>query len=143
LAIFDGLVRQFPGNPDIENGRTQCLAALKRPDETLALEDRSTMKYADGELDEPTVRRVILEKMLRGRSEMAQLQAAELACKLLGLFSEKGSEAPPHDGAEEESTSDTGDDGQDSVAEVEDEDSPVDSSFEAKRKSGSGGIFEL
>lgn len=88
LAIFDALIKQFPGNPDIENGRQQCLAALRRPQDTLALEDNSA-GYAttrQGGLDKDTVRRIVIEKMLRSPNEQVQLQAADLAARLLGMI---------------------------------------------------------
>ncbi|MDX9971888.1 MAG: hypothetical protein RBU21_02750 [FCB group bacterium] len=98
LAIFDGLAKQFPGNPDIENGRQQCLSALRRP--PAALEDNthgappqappSSREPLQGSFDEDTVRRVIVEKMLYGGTEAVQLQAAELAARLLGMFPEQG-----------------------------------------------------
>lgn len=99
LAIFDALAKQFPDNPDIENGRTQCMAALRRP--PMAIEDRTGGSAAaplrDGKLDEETVRRVILEKLLHGATESVQLQAAELAARLLGMFpnGHKPAEAEP------------------------------------------------
>lgn len=91
MAVFDALAKQFPGNSDIENGRTQCMTALRRP--KMQLEDRtggmsSMMSSAlhEGRLDRETVRLVILEKMLHGATETIQLQAAELAARLLGMF---------------------------------------------------------
>jgi hypothetical protein len=102
LAIFDALAKQFPGNPDIENGRTQCMTALRRTPG--ALEDMSGGASAaapkeerQGAFDEETVRRVVLEKMLYGSTETVQLQAAELAARLLGMFDRSGRkpEQPP------------------------------------------------
>lgn len=84
LAIFDILARQFPGNPNIDNGRQQCLSALKRP-HTLAIEDKGPKKD-EPQFDQETVKRIILEKMISGSTEAVQLQAAELACRVLGLF---------------------------------------------------------
>lgn len=87
LAIFNALARQFPGNPDIENGRSQCMSALRRP--RMALEHQGGA-VQNARLDEDTVRRVVLHKMLHGASETVQLQAAELAARLLGLLSPNG-----------------------------------------------------
>lgn len=92
LAIFNSLAKQFPGNPDIENGRAQCIAALKRPP-ALALENKAGAG-AEAKLDEPTVRNVVLDKLTRGSTEAVQLQAAELACKMLGLFGKNGHPSP-------------------------------------------------
>ncbi|MBI4557606.1 MAG: hypothetical protein HY706_08485 [Candidatus Hydrogenedentes bacterium] len=92
LAIFDSLTKVYPGNPDIENGRSQCINALKRP---LALEKKET-SLEGAKLDAQTVRKVVLEKMLAGNSEAVQLQAAELASKILGLCANgKAPEASP------------------------------------------------
>jgi len=82
LAVFNELVREFPGNSDIESGRVKCMAALHRTS-PLALEDLSTM---DGsELNEDTVRKVVLQKLLKSPREDVQLQAAALAVKILGM----------------------------------------------------------
>jgi len=93
MAIFNSLAKQFPGNPDIENGRAQCIAALKRPP-ALALEDKSP-GHVDPTLDEATVKDVVLEKLIHGSSETIQLQAAELACRMLGLFQKNGHVSAP------------------------------------------------
>lgn len=101
LAIFNGLAQQFPGNSEIERGRDQCLAALRgaggyegafSQDRYLSLPGGGA--EPNGQLDESTVRRVILERLLHSVSEQVQLQAAELACKLLGLL-EGGVQRPP------------------------------------------------
>lgn len=98
LAIFDALIQQFPGNPDIENGRLQCLNALRKGNRTYALDDKSGAvgsMYASGDLDEKTIRRIVTDKMLRGESEAVQLQAADIAARLLGLYGKaSGTEAP-------------------------------------------------
>ncbi|HOE67894.1 MAG TPA: hypothetical protein PLO62_15350 [Candidatus Hydrogenedentes bacterium] len=88
LAIFDDLLRRYPGNADIESGRRECLASLRRPQQTLALEDKGASSFGNAgeELNETTIRRIVLHKMLHGSTDAVQLQAAEIACKLLGLF---------------------------------------------------------
>lgn len=83
LAIFDSLAKQFPGNPDIERGRAQCIEGTRRP-ALPAPQNRHLLTQS--ELNEETVRRVILDKLLNGRSEAIQLQAAELAAKVLGML---------------------------------------------------------
>ncbi len=99
LAIFDDLARRYPGNGDIERARRECLAALRRPS-GLAIENRSGVAdrpedisasaarppVGDAELNAETVKRVVLEKLLYSPSETVQLHAAELACRMLGLF---------------------------------------------------------
>lgn len=85
LAIFDGLAMEYPGNPDIENGRVQCMAAISRPS-LGAPSGQSATRLPDGaRLDRATVKRVVLEKLLTGSNESIQLQAAEIAGKILGM----------------------------------------------------------
>ncbi len=107
LAIFDALVQQFPGNPDIENGRQQCLQALRKPQQTFALEDKTgpavgggsfggmASPAREGGLDKDTVRRIVIEKMLRSPNEAVQLQAADLAARLLGMLETHEEEQEP------------------------------------------------
>lgn len=87
LAIFNGLSRDFPDNPDIQNGRVQCERALKRPGagRRLALEDQS-QRLKDAVLDTDTVKRVVLEKLVAGETEAIQLQAADIAARILGMY---------------------------------------------------------
>lgn len=87
LAIFNGLARDFPNNADIQNGRIQCEKALRRPGagRRLALEDKSE-RLKDAVLDRETVERVVLEKLVAGESDAIQLQAAEIAAKILGMY---------------------------------------------------------
>ncbi len=101
LAIFNELARQFPGNSEIERGRDQCLAALRGGggNEGLPAHDGYRLpgggtEETSGQLDETAVRRIVLDKLLHGASDAVQLQAAELASKLLGLF-ENGAHRPP------------------------------------------------
>jgi hypothetical protein len=85
LAILDGLAQQYPQNPEIEHARFQCVQALQRP----RLQDPEEAREAveKGELTEEAVRRVVLEKLLKGggESDAVQLQAARLAADLLGM----------------------------------------------------------
>jgi hypothetical protein len=94
LAIFDALAREYPGNPDIQNGRQQCVAAMNRP--SLAVPPRAQLP--DGaELNTETVERVVLEKLLYGSTETVQLQAAEIAGRLLGIAVPVDKEKPDHE----------------------------------------------
>ena len=92
LAIFDSLAKEFPGNPDIDHGRMQCYKAMRRASLSYQPGAETTASTAGGagadapELDAGTVKKFILEKMLHGRTEATQLQAAELACKVLGML---------------------------------------------------------
>lgn len=87
MAIFTDLAKVYPDNPDIQNGHAQCMRALRRPPARrhLALEDKGA-RLENAVLDEDTVKRVVLEKLLAGDTESTQLQAAELACRILGMF---------------------------------------------------------
>ncbi len=121
LAIFNGLAREFPGNREIESGRAECLKALRDTGEQPVFGE-SALRLPGGTADgadfsEETVKRVVLDKMLHGASEMVQIQAAQLACQILGMLprpapesSAGGSEAR---GAEEreQAPSAVGDDG--------------------------------
>lgn len=87
LAVFDTLARDFPGNVDIQHSREACIKAMKSgtllsgSGRTLLLEAHS----GPVELDEATVKRVIVEKLLHGSTEEIQLRAAELAARILGM----------------------------------------------------------
>lgn len=99
LAIFDSLAKEFPGNPDIDHGRMQCYKAMRRASLSYQPGAETTASTAGvagqdaAELDAATVKRFILEKMLHGRTEATQLQAAELACKVLGILDGGGATA--------------------------------------------------
>lgn len=114
LAIFDSLAKEYRDNPDIEAARQQCLSALQEGrGGPLAIEDQasgsgwgSNMPALPEELDEETVRRVVIEKLLRGRTEEVQLRAAEIASRWLGMEAGHGEAhaadagaAPPLHGA--------------------------------------------
>jgi hypothetical protein len=86
LAIFDALLREFPGNPDIEHGRAQCLKAVNRP--ALPPPDPSAA-HTQAELSEDLVKRVVLEKLLYTSNELVQIQAADIAAKILGMYDRK------------------------------------------------------
>ena len=90
LAVFDGLATEFPGDPDIENAREECIKAMKMQ----ALPPVDSRRLIDeSELDEDTVRRVVLDKLLHGESDDVQLRAAELACTILGIDRRPGANA--------------------------------------------------
>jgi hypothetical protein len=89
LAIFSALTQQFPDDADIERSRIQCIQALRDPI-ALAIEHKPggpvITERADAEMDEETIKKFIMEKMLYGSNEMVQLRAAELASRILGLI---------------------------------------------------------
>ena len=84
LAIFNALAKEFPGNPEIERGRSICIERMRQTT-ALPLPGPHAHK-TDGSFDGDTVRQLVLEKMLHGGSEEVQIKAAELAAKLLGLL---------------------------------------------------------
>ncbi len=90
LALFDSLDREFPGDPEIEKGREECLKAIRRPQAALPHLDGSaaarTPEAGGGVLDVETIRKVVLERLLYSTSESVQIQAAELAMRLLGIY---------------------------------------------------------
>jgi hypothetical protein len=122
LAIFDALAKQYPGDQHIENGRIQCLNALKRPH--LALEHGGE-NLESAKLDEDTVKKVVLDKLLRGSTESVRLQAAELACKILGI-GPNGQPPEPDKGESDEVSAgaETEDESGDKAADSEDESGP-------------------
>jgi len=92
MALFNVLDGRYPGNSEIEKGRMLCLKALQNQ-RTLALEDKRRRLNGKA-LNEDTVRRFVLDIMLNGSSETVQLQAAELACRMLGMLGDKEAPAP-------------------------------------------------
>jgi len=83
LAVFNSLALEYPGNPDVQRGQNKCLKAMRRP----ALPNGSSYALPqNADLTDATVRRIILDKMLHGSTETVQLQAAELAARMLNLF---------------------------------------------------------
>lgn len=109
LAIFDAFLEKFPNNPEIEEARNQCLRALKRP--RIGAPPQEIPKLpGDVSLNAETVKRVVLEKMLYDPLGATQVEAARLACQILGLFDadackaaaeSPGEEKPPEPAAEE------------------------------------------
>lgn len=84
LAILDSFAARFPGNPDIEQARAQCMEAMRRF--RLAAPEQKKAALENAKLDEETVKRVVLEKLLYGKTPDVQMAAAEIACRMLGLF---------------------------------------------------------
>ena len=99
LAIFDAFLEKFPNNPEIEEARNQCLRALKRP--RLGHQEEIPKLPGDVTLNAETVKRVVLEKMLYDPLGATQIEAARLACQILGLFNGEGGKAPAQSPGEE------------------------------------------
>lgn len=90
LSVFNALARLYPGNPDIESAREQCLKAMQRKPITLPPPEEPSRATAS----EPTRPRdlnevqaamldTLMEKMQQGKTEAIQLQAVELLLQLL------------------------------------------------------------
>lgn len=97
LAVFDKLAEEYPNNPDVSRGQRQCVKAMRRSTLPGAVQHGQTsgasrLIAGPTELDSETVKRVILDKMINASSESAQLQAAELAARLLGMFDDEKEE---------------------------------------------------
>lgn len=126
LAIFDLLARQFPANAEVESGRARCVAVLNRKALPGALGGATARLPSPqgGDLDAPTIKRVVLDIMIHGSNSEVRLQAAELACKLLGLVSNgteghnKAHEGPVHEGPVHEGEEAEGDEAEAPAASV-------------------------
>jgi len=91
LTLLNRLQQDYPGNGHVEAAREQCAAAL---------EGGVKGTYHGRPLDEShlnpdLVKQVVLDKMLRGQSEAVQLQAADMAARMLGLYEAVRDEAGP------------------------------------------------
>lgn len=83
LAILDGLMSDFPDNGHVQSAREECLRALHGlPALPRTYDERPV---AEQTLNADLVRSVILEKLLHG-DDATQLQAADLAARLLGIL---------------------------------------------------------
>ena len=97
LSLFDTLAKEFPGNPEVQSGRAQCLQFLNRLTFSGAEARRALPDGA--ELDIDTVKRVVLDLLLHGARDEVRLQAAELASKLLGIGADQSKESAGADTA--------------------------------------------
>ncbi len=88
LALFDELVVRFPGNPDIENAREQCLQARTR--KPLGLPRPGVTSPIGIATDRQGLRRAVMDKLIdklqHGSTDMVQLQAAELIARMEGFL---------------------------------------------------------
>jgi hypothetical protein len=92
LTLLNALQEEFPGNPHVQAAREQCLRALQRSATALQVYDGQQIE--DIRLSPELVKSVVLEKMLHSKDEAVQLQAAQLAAHLLGMFSPAPTPAP-------------------------------------------------
>lgn len=96
LAIFEALAEDYPGHPDIIEMRAHCLRVMNRS----ALPGPGGGLLSLEQFNADTVRQVILEKLLHGKTDDIQLQAAELACRVLGLLDGHAQNAAPESPAD-------------------------------------------
>jgi hypothetical protein len=93
LALLNALHARHPDNPHVYAARMQCLRALQRS--ANALQEYDGTRVADTRLTPELVKSVVLDKMLHAKDEGVQLQAAELAARLLDLFPRPMTGPPP------------------------------------------------
>lgn len=99
LTVLNGLRKNHPDNPHIEAAQGQCALALQRS--TAGGTQYAGEAVAQDILTPELVKSVVLDKMLNASTDDAQLQAADLAAQLLGMygpltaFSEIGEDDPP------------------------------------------------
>lgn len=94
LALFSSLLQRHPDNEDIYTARQLCAKGLR----ALPFEHRNLRPERLGEpqrLDAKFVHSFVLNMMMNGASENVQLQAAELACRILGMIEHHPGSPPP------------------------------------------------
>jgi len=84
LTLLSALQQAYPGNASIDAAQAQCAEALREATSpTLGYDGRAVDEQV---LNEDLVRSVVLNKLLNGTTEAIQLQAAELAARMLGML---------------------------------------------------------
>lgn len=107
LVLFSRLRTLYPDREEIVRARTLCANAIRHA--TPLPPQPSTQLLEASNADEPspdeaadltpaTIRKFILHKMLHGETELAQIQAAELAGRMVGLFPDESSDDLKHAG---------------------------------------------
>lgn len=94
LALFSSLLQRYPGSTEIQTARQLCAKGLR----ALPFKPRDTKPERLGEpekLDAEFVHKFVLDMMMNGASENVQLQAAELACRMLGMIEHSPDSPPP------------------------------------------------
>lgn len=81
LRILDDLAKEHPASPDIESAREQCLRMMSQYSLPAGASARAPLDPT--QLNIETVRQVVLEKLLRSPREEIQLQAADIALRIL------------------------------------------------------------
>jgi hypothetical protein len=100
LSVFSALLQDHPGNPEIEAGREECLRQMQQ---CAVGENRKGLLSGPAEqLDLETVKTVVLEKLLESSRDEVQLQAADLALRILAM--EKDDTSANDEGVSREDT---------------------------------------
>ncbi len=95
LVLFSRLHARYPDREEIQRARSLCANAIRQATplppqpSTRLLEsavDEKSQPAPANELTATTVRKFILHKMLHAETELAQIQAAEIAGRMVGLF---------------------------------------------------------
>ena len=84
LTVLNTLQGAHPGNPHVETAQRQCALALQRS--TGGGTRYAGAAISQDELSPELVKSVVLDKMLNAGTDEAQLQAADLAAQLLGMY---------------------------------------------------------
>ena len=92
LAVLDLLRTEFPDDHHVQSAREECLHALHGLPALPRTYDKQPI--AENSLNADLVRSVVLEKLVHG-DDAIQLQAAELAARLLGMLNNGGAAAAP------------------------------------------------
>jgi hypothetical protein len=91
LVLFTRLLAVHPDSDEIQRARTLCADTIRRakplpPKAHPLIEHKPAAVEEFDNLTSAAVRKFILDKMLHGETETAQLHAAELAGKMVGLI---------------------------------------------------------
>jgi len=101
LVLLSRLTEVYPHREEIMRARALCTNAIRQatplpPQPTTHLleseNEEDSMPTDSRELNSDSVRKFILHKMLHGETELAQIQAAELAGRMVGLFRDEQSD---------------------------------------------------
>jgi hypothetical protein len=101
LVLLSRLATQFPDREEISDARTLCADAIRQatplppqPSTHLIESENAddSMSFDSRELTSDAVRKFILHKMHHAETELAQIQAAELAGRMVGLFADEHSD---------------------------------------------------
>ena len=107
LVLFSRLRALYPDREEIIRARSLCAKAIRQatplppqpPTHLLDAPNTDEPSPDDtADLTPDSIRKFILHKMLHGETELAQIQAAELAGRMVGLFPDEPSDDFKHAG---------------------------------------------